>query len=101
YEATKLHAEIEALEKWKVDHDSRKPIAENRDIIFSKLQDAHKLVEDLSIAQTKLEGVKEKIKTKESDAVILGKNLQDKEIAFESAQKDYKTQFDTLALIPI
>lgn len=100
-EATKLHAEIEALEKWKVDHASRKPIAENRDIILSKLQDAQKLVEDLSIAQTKLTGVKVKIKTKESNTVILEKNLQDKEIAFESAQKNYKTQFDTLALIPI
>lgn len=101
HESKNLHDEIETLEKWKVDHASRKPIAENRDIILSKLQDAQKLVVDLTIAHTKLAEVQEKVKKKESDTGILENSLRNKEVAFESVQKDYKTQSEALSLIPI
>lgn len=100
-EATNLHTEIEAIEKWKTDHSSRKPIAENRDIILSKLKDAQKLVEDLSTVQINLAEVQERIKIKESDAGSLEKSLRDKEVAFESVLKDYKARSETLAMIPI
>lgn len=100
-ESTHLNAEIEAIETWKMDHISRKPITENRDIILSKLQDAQKLVEELNIVQTKLAEVQEKIEKKESDTGIHENNLRNKEVTFESTRKNYETQSEALLLIPI
>lgn len=100
-ESTNLNTEIEAIEKWKADHIGRKPIAENRDLILSKLQDAQKLVEDLTTVQAKLDDVQEKIKQKDDDTKFLESNLNQREVAFESARQDYEIQSKGLMLIPI
>ncbi len=100
-ESKDIASEIESLEKWKTDHISRKPIAENRDIILSKLRDAQTLVEELTIAQVNLDEVQEKIKLKDRDIEVLESKFSNIELAFGSASKNYDSHSQALFLIPI
>src|SRR5690606_10597810 len=66
-ELTRLLAEIKTLDDWKTRNLDRRPIAENRDLIRSKLGDAYKLLNTLHTASKELEVLQEKIRIKETE----------------------------------
>ncbi len=100
-ESDNLLTEIENLEKWKTANIDRKPIAENIDIILSKLQDAQKLLEALQSSAKDLSEVQNKIKAKKIEKSGLETNLEIKQKEWESLKKNYETQSKELLLIPI
>ncbi|GGH14823.1 hypothetical protein FAZ19_07150 [Sphingobacterium alkalisoli] len=98
---TKLLLEIEKLEAWKAENIDRRPIAENKEIILSKLQDAHKLLEALQSAVNELAGLQQKITKAETEKgeleTLLGKQRQE----WDDLKKTYDAQSIGLSLVAI
>src|SRR5690606_23165045 len=96
-----LLADIEALNEWKTKNLDRRPIAENKDIILSKLQDARKLLDAIRASSRELEALQEKIKTKETEKAGFQTNLDTHHREWENLKKDYDTRSKALLLVPI
>jgi len=79
-----LENEIKVLDDWKMAHADRKPIAENKDIILSKLQDAHKYAVALTGLSDAIQALTDEIentliKKKETEE-RLGQKKQEEEL---------------------
>ncbi|MBD1421994.1 AAA family ATPase [Sphingobacterium chuzhouense] len=98
---TKLLLEIEKLEAWKVENIDRRPIAENREIILSKLQDAHKLLEALQSAVDELAGLQQKITKGETEKGELETLLRKHRQGWDDLKKQYDAQSSALSLVAI
>src|SRR5690606_31620909 len=96
-----LLAEIKIMEDWKSKNIDRRPIAENKDIILSKLQDAHKLLETLLASSKELAGLQEKVQTKETEKAGFEVNLNSRHQEWENLKKIYDTRSKALLLVPI
>lgn len=100
-ECSELSAQIKTIENWKTDHAERRPIAENRDLILSKLQDARKLLEIQQISASGLEQVRNILKTNEAQKLKLETNLSQQTPEWENLKKSYGLQTQELLLVPI
>lgn len=100
-EFTKLSAQIKTITDWKSENNDRSPIAENRNIILSKLQDAQKLLEGLLSYNKELDELKCKINTSETEKVATERNLVGQTQEWESLKKAYDVESKELLLIPI
>lgn len=100
-EFTKLSAQIKTITDWKAENTGRSPIAENRNIILSKLQDAQKLLEGLLSYNKELDELKGKINTSETEKVAIEGNLARQTQEWESLKKAYDVESKELLLIPI
>ncbi|HUH47627.1 MAG TPA: AAA family ATPase [Arenibacter sp.] len=100
-ELAHLLSEIKTLDYWKTKNSDRRPIAENKDIILSKLRDAHKLLEILRSSTKELVALQEKIGTKETEKAGLEVNLNNHQQEWENLKKIHDTRSKELLLIPI
>ncbi|UCA61343.1 AAA family ATPase [Chryseobacterium rhizoplanae] len=96
-----LLGEIETISQWQTEQAARKPVAENKDLILSKLEDAHKLLEALQNAATSLAQLQNKIQTTKAQKANIEQHWKQQLQAFEDQQKSCNAQSKTLLAIPI
>eukprot|EP01136_Pigoraptor_vietnamica_P033631 Opistho-1_new@96697 len=100
-EFTRLVNQIETIANWKREHADRSSIAENKDLILSKLQDAQKLLEILQQSATKLVQLQDQIQSDEIQKATIERNWKQQLEGLENLKKSYDTQSKELLLIPI
>jgi exonuclease SbcC len=100
-ELTNLFYEIKIITDWKTENADRGPIADNRNIIISKLQDAQKLLEIVQSSTEELDVLKHQIGTSETDEKTNYTKLDQSKKEWESLKKTYDLQSKELLLIPI
>ncbi|MFW0715092.1 AAA family ATPase [Pedobacter sp. N23S346] len=98
---TALSAQIKTITKWKTENIDRSPIAENKNIILSKLQDAKKLLETVQSSTTELDVLAAKIHNSETEKIAIETSLGKQNEEWESLKKTYDVQLKELLLIPI
>ncbi|NTE04452.1 AAA family ATPase [Agrobacterium tumefaciens] len=98
---TALSAQIKTITNWKTENIDRSPIAENKDIILSKLQDAKRLLETVQSSTKELDGLKDKIHNSEIEKTTIEASLSKQSQEWESLKKTYDGQLLELLLIPI
>lgn len=96
-----LLEEIKTAENWKTENTDRSSIAENKDLILSKLQDAQKLLENLQIAVQEFEELQQKIKTKEAEKRGSENHLEKLQQEWEAVKKEYDKRSGEINLIAI
>lgn len=100
-EFTNLSDQIKTIVDWKAENADRSQIAENTDLILSKLQDAKKLLETLLSSTKELDVLKDKINTNETEKTAIEANLGRQTQEWESLKKIYDVHSKELLLIPI
>ncbi|MGQ7854531.1 AAA family ATPase [Pedobacter sp. WC2501] len=100
-ELASLVTQIKTNTDWKAENTNRSPIAENKELILSKLQDAQKLLETLQTATTNLSRLQAKINTDEAQKTNIEHNWQQQQQDLENLKRDYDTQAKALLLTPI
>ena len=100
-EFTHLVTQIETITNWKTENADRSSIAENKDLILSKLQDAQKLLEILQQSATKLAQLQDQIQTDETQKATIESNWKQQLKGLENLKKSYDVQSKELLLIPI
>ena len=100
-EFTHLVTQIETITNWKTEHADRSPIAENKDLILSKLQDAQKLLETLQTSATNLAQLQDKIQTNEAQKTTIETNWKQQSESLDNLKKSYDTQTKALLLTQI
>lgn len=100
-EFTNLVTQIKNITDWKTENANRSPIAENRELILSKLQDAQKLLEILQTSATNLAQLHDKIQIDETQKVAIESNLKQQLEGLENLKKSYDTKSKELLSTPI
>lgn len=96
-----LSAAIKTLEDWKKDNSDRSAIAENRDVIIAKLQDAQKLLDSVLTSAKVSEELQQKIKSKEAEKTGLEVSLKSYQQEWDTLKNRYDIQSKDLLLLPI
>ncbi|MEO8534998.1 MAG: AAA family ATPase [Flavobacterium sp.] len=96
-----ISAQMKVVTDWKTENKERSPIAENKDIILSKLQDAQNLLEIFQSSDTVLNQLQDQIKTDETKKLEIESNLGKKTLEWENLKKNYAIKAKELLLIPI
>lgn len=96
-----LCAEIKTLADWNAENKARSAIAENKDLILSKLQDAQKLLENLQSSTKELDELADKIKANETQKTAIETNWQQQLQGLDALKKSYDARTKELVLIPI
>lgn len=94
-------ATIKDITDWKKENIDRRAIAENKDLILSKLQDAQKSLDILHAAELDLTQLREKIKTAEDQKTAIELNWNQQLASLENIKKSYESKAGELLLIPI
>jgi exonuclease SbcC len=100
-EFSRVSAHINVITDWKNENKERSPIAENKEIILSKLEDAQKLLEIFQSSITELNQLQDQIKTDETKKNEVESNLEKKALEWENLTKIYAINAKELLLIPI
>ncbi|NDP26110.1 MAG: AAA family ATPase [Flavobacterium sp.] len=100
-EYSNLEAQIKNTTDWKAENKDRSPIAENKDLILSKLQDAQKLLAIVQTSHTNLIQLQGQIGTNEAQKTLIQSNWQQRSQGLENLKKSYDAQSKELLLIPI
>ncbi|REG94040.1 AAA family ATPase [Flavobacterium aquicola] len=100
-EFTNLATQIKAVTDWKTENTDRSPIAENKNLILSKLQDAQKLLEILRTSATNLTQLQDKIQTDEAQKKTFKNHWNQQLQGLGNLKKSYDTQSKELLLTPI
>lgn len=100
-EYSNLEAQIKTITDWKSEKKDRSPIAENKDLILSKLEDAQKLLTILQTSATNLIQVKHQIETNEAQKILIESKWQEQSEGLGKLKKSYDAQSKELLLIPI
>jgi exonuclease SbcC len=94
-------SQIESIIQWQTEQAARKPIAENKDLILSKLEDAQKLLENLKASSAKLVGLKDRIQTAEVHKKAIEDNWKQQLQLLDNTRKIYDAKSEALRSIPI
>lgn len=100
-EFANLVTQIKTITNWKAENTDRSPIAENKDLILSKLQDAQKLLEILQTSATNLAQLQDKIQTDEALKTTIEDNWKQQQQNLENLNKSYDTEAKDLLLTQI
>ncbi|WP_027386055.1 AAA family ATPase [Chryseobacterium gregarium] len=92
---------IKTLTNWKTENSDRSMIAENREIILSKLQDAQKLLETLQLSTDELAVLKSKITAAETKKTDLETLVHSKRQEWEELKKSYGDRAAALLMTPV
>jgi exonuclease SbcC len=100
-EYSNLEVQIKTITDWKTENKDRSPIAENKDLILSKLQDAQKLLAIVQTSATNLIQLQGQIETNEAQKTLIESNWQQQSDGLENLKKSYDVHSKELLLIPI
>jgi exonuclease SbcC len=92
---------LNLIQDWQTKFSSKKPIAENKDLIVSKLSDAEKLLSSQKIATAERRILVEKITFSNAEITSFSAELKKLESDFGSQQKVFETYSTAVLLIPI
>lgn len=95
-----LSEEIKTLAGWKTENADRSTVAENREVILSKLQDAQKLLENLQLSADELALLSGKIKEGEIKKADLETLVHTKKREWEDLKKNHDSRASALLMIP-
>ncbi len=96
-----LSDKIKTIENWQNENKERQPIADNKQIILSKLIDAQRVFDIKKTSAAELENLLKSIESVEADKTRLVKKLSAKTSEWESLKKKYKVDKEFLLLLPI
>ncbi|KQR67337.1 AAA family ATPase [Pedobacter sp. Leaf176] len=96
-----LETNIKTITDWQKANLDRSAIAENKDLILSKLQDAQKFLDTLHAAELALTKLKETVKTAEDEKTAIELNWNEQLAGLEKLKKNHEAQAKELLLIPI
>ena len=96
-----LSDKIKTIENWQNENKERQPIADNKQIILSKLIDAQRVFDIKKTSAAELENLLKSIESVEADKTRLVKKLGAKTSEWESLKKKYKVDKELLLLLPI
>ena len=100
-EIAKFSTEINVLADWQTKFGSKKSIAENKDIIVSKLIDAQKLVTSSKNANTEKVDLDQKITASRVKIQTHTTDFEKLENEFQMLQKAFENKAKALLLVPI
>ena len=100
-EIAKFSTEINVLDDWQTKFGSKKSIAENKDIIVSKLIDAEKLVTSSKNANTEKVDLDQKITASRVKIQTHTTDFEKLENEFQMQQKAFENKAKALLLVPI
>lgn len=100
-ERTRLSTEIIGIQEWQMKFESKKAIADHKDVIVSKLSDAEKLVTSQKTATAEKKDVDEKIAITASKVKSFLKEFAQLENEFQVQQKTFELQSQSVLLVPI
>lgn len=100
-EADRLEQAIQRLNRWKEDHASHQPIAEQHQLIISKLSDAATLLETLQHRSSLMDTAEKGIGRNQQEKQRLDAELASLEVSLQQAQQDYDSLQVALSAIPI
>lgn len=100
-EFANLADQIKDITDWKAENKDRSPIAENKDLILSKLQDAQQLLEILQQSSAILAQIQEKFDTDEAKRSTIEYNWKQQVDRLEILKKKYDVLSKELQLTPI
>lgn len=98
---SQLSEEIKTLTGWKTENTDRSTVAENKEIILSKLQDAQKLLENLQLSTDELTVLSGKITEAETKKTDLETLVRTKKQEWEELKKSHDGRAAALLMIPI
>lgn len=100
-EFANLADQIKNITDWKAENKDRSPIAENKDLILSKLQDAQHFLEILQQSSAILSQIKDKIHKDEAQKSMIESNWKQQIDGLEILRKNYDVLSKELLLTPI
>ena len=98
---TALSTQIKTITNWKTENIDRSPIAEHKNVILSKLQDAKKLLETVQSSTSELDVLDGKISTSETERIAIETSLSKQTLEWERLKNTYDGGLRELLLIPI
>lgn len=96
-----LATSIKTITDWQTANKDRSAIAENKELILSKLEDAQKFLDTLHAAELDLNQLNEKIKTAENQKTAIELDWKEQLAALEQFKKSHETETKELLSIPI
>ncbi len=100
-EATQLLSGIEALSVWKKDHLARQPVADNRDLIISKLSDARAVLDTLQSISTRIQTIQEAVESREQEKEKLNRQSAVIQATLLAAQQTHAAKLSELSAVPV
>ncbi|WP_026977665.1 AAA family ATPase [Flavobacterium tegetincola] len=100
-ELKQFSAEIQSVQEWQTKFESKKSIAEHKDLIVSKLQDAEKLWQALKNATAEKIILEEKAALSTLELNKRAAAFEQVENEFETREKVYSTKVSQLLIVPI
>lgn len=100
-EKARLATEINEIQEWQLKFESKKAIADHKDVIISKLSDAEKLVTSQKFATAEKINLDEKIAITASKVNTFSEEFTQLENDFQVQQKTFELQSKSVLLIPI
>lgn len=100
-EFANLVTQINGITNWKTEHADRSPIAENKDLILSKLQDAQNFLEIMQNSTANLAQLQDKIQTDDTQKTSIEANWKQQLERLENLKKTFDAQSKELLLTPI
>ncbi|WP_145855106.1 AAA family ATPase [Pedobacter suwonensis] len=98
---TDVVSQIESITQWQTEQAARKPIAENKDLILSKLEDAQKLLKNQKASSEKLVELKDKIQAAEVQQKTLADSWKNQLQLLDENRKTYDSKSEALRSIPM
>ncbi|HEX8377670.1 MAG TPA: AAA family ATPase [Pedobacter sp.] len=100
-EVTTLCDQIRSIADWKSENSDREAIAQNKDLILSKLQDAQKILEIVQDASEKLNHLQNKIEAEQAEKSEVEATWGHQSQNLEQLNKNFDVLAKELLLIPI
>jgi len=100
-EFANLADQIKDITDWEAENKDRSPIAENKDLILSKLQDAQQYLEILQQSSAILAQIQDKIDKDEAKSSAIESNWKQQVDGLEILKKNYDVLSKELQLTPI
>lgn len=100
-EADRLEQAIQRLNQWREEHASRQPIAEQHQLILSRLSDAATLLETLQHRSSLIDITEKEIELNQQEKERLNAEHASSQASLQQAQQDYDNLQAPLSAIPI
>ena len=100
-EIEQFNVQIKSIQDWQIKFESKKSIAENKDLLVSKLLDAEKLLNSLRKARPEKIALEEKMSVAHTEIHKITTDFEKAEKEFETQQKIYTLKYNSLLLVPI
>ena len=100
-EITQILTELTSIQEWQTKFESKKPIAENTELIVSKLVDAEKLVSNSTALNAEKTALNAKLNRTNLDIKTNNSTFEELEKEWQIHQKAYEIKSNAVLLIPI